>query len=231
MQQNDSRRRPPRSTQMPSSRSVSASTRCRLARSRSPSLPAANSSSERIPGDRCCRTGQNGVYHDGLEALNGGRSHTARLVRGRSGAHLAALCADEDRAAAAAGRAHRRLPHHARRRPRADRRHRLVVDRLPRLQPPPHPAGGRAAARSDAACDVRRAGARGRADAGATARGAAARRSRSGVLLRLRLGGGRGRHEDGGAILAQPGRPRPHPVHRLQGRLSRRHVRRDGGER
>ena len=54
-------------------------------------------------------------------------------------ARLAALCADEDGAAAAAGGAHGGLPHRARRRPRADRRHRVVVDGLPRLQSSAHP--------------------------------------------------------------------------------------------
>ena len=38
-------------------------------------------------------------------------------------------------------------------------------------------------------------------------------------------------HEDGGAVLAQPGRPRPQQVRRVPGRLSRRHHRRDGGVR
>ena len=88
---------------------------------------------------------------------------------GRARSRLAALCADEDRAAAACGGAHRGLPHRAGRRPRADRRHRLVVDRLPRLQPSAYPAGGGAAACRHAACDVRRAGARAGADAGAAA--------------------------------------------------------------
>ena len=62
----------------------------------------------------------------------------------------------------------------------------------------------------DAARDVRRPRARAGADAGAAARGAAAGRSRPRVLLRVRLGRGRGRHEDGGAVLAQPRRARPH---------------------
>ena len=74
-------------------------------------------------------------------------------------ARLAALRADEDGAAAAAGRAHARLPHRARRRARADRRHRVLVDGLPRLQSSAHPGGGGAPACRHAACDVRRAGA------------------------------------------------------------------------
>ena len=131
--------------------------------------------------------------------------------------------------AAAGGGAHRWQPHRPGRRARTDRRHRVVVDRLPRLQSSPYPGGGRPPGRPHAACHVRRAGARAGADAGAPARRAAARRSRPRVLLRVRLGLGRGRHEDGGAVLAQPGSPRPHPLRRLPRRLSRRHHRRDGG--
>ncbi len=58
-----------------------------------------------------------------------------------------------------------------------------------------------------AACDVRRPGARAGVHAGAAAGRAAAGRSRPGVLLRVGLGRGRGRHEDGGAVLAQSRRP------------------------
>ena len=133
------------------------------------------------------------------------------LVRGRPRSRLAALYADEDGAAAAGGGAHRGLPHRARRRPRADRRHRVVVDRLPRLQPSAHPAGGGAAARRHAACDVRRAGARAGFDPGAAACGAAAGRSRSRVLLGIRLGRGRDRDEDGAAILDQSRRAEAAP--------------------
>ena len=103
-----------------------------------------------------------------------------------------------------------RQPHRARRRARADRRHRIVVDRLPRLQPSPHPGGSRAAACGHAARDVRRARPRAGAHARAAARGAAARRPRPRVLHRLRLGRGRSRHEDGGAVLAQPRPARAH---------------------
>ena len=49
---------------------------------------------------------------------------------------------------------------YARRRPRADRRHRKLVDRLPRLQPSAHPRGSRAATRAHAARHVRRPDAR-----------------------------------------------------------------------
>ena len=45
----------------------------------------------------------------------------------------------------------------------------------------------------------------------------------------FRLGRGRGRAEDGGAVLAQSRRARAHAFRRLQRRLSRRHHRRDGG--
>ena len=79
------------------------------------------------------------------------------LVRGRPCQCLAALCADEDREPAAAGRAHRRQPHRAGRRARIDRRHRLLVDGLPRLQSSAYPRGGGEPARADAACHVRRA--------------------------------------------------------------------------
>ena len=65
-----------------------------------------------------------------------------------------------------------------------------------------------APARSDAACHVRRHGARAGADAGAAACRAAAGRSRSRVLQRFRLGRGRSRAEDGGAVLAQSRRAR-----------------------
>ena len=54
-------------------------------------------------------------------------------------------------------------------------------------------------------------------------------RPRPRVLQRFRLGRGRSRAENGGAILAQPRRSRPHPHRRIQGRLSRRHHRRHGG--
>ena len=70
-----------------------------------------------------------------------------------------------------------------------------------------------------------------RADAGAAARGAAAGRSQPRVLFGFRLGRGRGRAEDGGAILDQSRRQRADAIRRLQGRLSRRHHRRHGGER
>ena len=45
-------------------------------------------------------------------------------------------------AAAAAGGPYTGLAHRAGRRPRADRRHRQLVDRLPRLQPAAYPACG-----------------------------------------------------------------------------------------
>src|SRR5215204_6128042 len=98
------------------------------------------------------------------------------LVRSRARTRLAALYADEDGAAAARGGAHYGLPDRARRRRRTDRRHRVVVDRLPRLQPSPHPAGGGAAACRDATCDVRRPGPRAGLDPGPSARGAFAGR-------------------------------------------------------
>ena len=60
-------------------------------------------------------------------------------------------------------------------RARADRRHRLVVDGLPRLQPSAYPRGGEAPAGAHAACDVRRPGARAGLTAGRAARGPAAR--------------------------------------------------------
>ena len=108
-----------------------------------------------------------------------------------------------------------RLPHRARRRPRTDRWHRILVDGLPRLQPSAHPGGGRAPTCDYAACHVRRACARAGAHAGAAARRPAAGRSRPRVLLRLRLGRRRGRDEDGGAVLAQPGRARADEIPRL----------------
>ena len=100
----------------------------------------------------------------------------------------------------------RRLPHRAGGRARTDRRHRVLVDGLSRLQSPAYPGGRGAPARTHAACDVRRAGARAGLDAGAAARGAAAGRSRPRVLQQFRIGRGRDRDEDGGAILAQPRR-------------------------
>ena len=81
----------------------------------------------------------------------------------------------------------------------------------------------------NAARHVRRHGARAGADAGAAARGDARQRSRPRVLQRFRLGRGRSRAENGGAVLAQSRRARAHPHCRLQRRLSRRHHRRDGG--
>ena len=72
----------------------------------------------------------------------GGRSRGKQLHAGRSGAtglvrgpcpRLAALRADEDSRSAAAGGAHERQPDRARGRARTDRRHRILVDRLPRL--------------------------------------------------------------------------------------------------
>ncbi len=126
-----------------------------------------------------------------------------RLVRHRPRSHLAALCADEDHARAAAGGAHRGHAHSSRRWPRTRRRHRVVVDRLPRLQSSAYPTGRTASARDHAACDVRRAGSRTAADAGAPSRGDAAGRSDPRVLHRFRIGVGRGRDEDGDPVLAQ----------------------------
>ena len=115
-----------------------------------------------------------------------------------------------------AGRAHARRPHFSCRRTRTDRRHRELVDGLPWLQSPAHPASSRDAARVDAARDVRRAGARAGAD-GLPRRlaPAAARRSGAGIFLRLRIGRGRDRHEDGDAILDQPRSARQKTVRRF----------------
>ena len=124
-----------------------------------------------------------------------------------------------------AGRAHRGHAHRARRRARADRRHRLLVDRLPRLQPS-RTSARRCARQLEPMPHVMFGGLAHEPayTSGAAARGAAAGRSRPRVLRRFGLGRGRGRDEDGGAILAQPRRARPHPVRRLPGRLSRRHL-------
>ena len=200
MQENDSSRLPSRSTQMPSSRTVSASARRRWRRCKSSSFVL------RELIERCMVT-LTSTRLSARKAPNGGRyqqkQRAARLVCGRPRARLAALCPDEDRRPAAAGGAHARLAHRAGRRPRADRRHRQLVDRLPRLQPAAHPPRGGQAAQADAARDVRRAGARAGADAGAAAGRAAAGRSQPRVLFRFRFGRGRGRAEDGGAILDQ----------------------------
>ena len=159
-----------------------------------------------------------------------GTEYTTGLVCRRPRPCLAALCADEDRKSTACGHGDPRLPHRACRRTRADRRHCLMVDRLPRLQPSAHPDRGRSAARNDAARHVRRHGARTGADAGAAAHGTPrARRPRSRLLQRLRIGGGRGRAENGGAILAQSRSTRAQSHRVVQGRLSRRHHRRHGG--
>ena len=100
---------------------------------------------------------------------------------------LAALCADEDRAGAAAGGAHRGLPHHPRRRPRADRRHRVVVDGVPRLQPSAYPP--RRSRASSSTCRMSCSAGLAHEPAARlahAARRAAAGRSRPRVLFRIR---------------------------------------------
>ena len=74
------------------------------------------------------------------KALHVGRTGATGLVRGPRPC-LAALCPDENGRAAAPRRAHQRQPDRARRRARAHRRHRIMVDRLSRLQPSAHPGG------------------------------------------------------------------------------------------
>src|SRR6185312_10959880 len=111
---------------------------------------------------------------------------------------MATLCADENGVAAAAGQAHARLANRACRWARADRWRGKLVDSVPWVQPSPYPAGGRAAARGNAACDVRRAGARTGLAIGAAAGGAAAGESYPRFLFRLRLGRSRSGHENGG---------------------------------
>ncbi len=94
----------------------------------------------------------------------------------------------------------------------ADRRHRVVVDGVSRLQPSAHPRGGAGAARAHAACDARRARARAGAHVRAPARGAPARRPRARVLHRVRLRRGRSRDEDRAAVPLQSRRARAHAV-------------------
>ena len=155
----------------------------------------------------------------------------ARLARRGLRPRLAALHPDGERAAAAAGGRDQGHAYRPRRRSRADRRDRVVVDRLPRLQPPPHPRRRRRPARAHAPRDVRRPRQRARAQTGPPARRHAPRSARPGVLLGLRVGGGGDRAQDGAAVLAQPGSARAPPLRELPGRLSRRHLRRDVGVR
>ncbi len=128
-----------------------------------------------------------------------------------------------------AGRADARLPHRPGRRPRADRRHRLVVERLPRIQPPayrecvarqlaimPHVMFGGLV--HEPALDL----------ASATG-GDGSRRLDARLLLRFRVGRRRGRAQDRAAILAKRRKNRQRPIPLLHRRLSRRHVRRDVG--
>ena len=56
---------------------------------------------------------------------------------------------------------------------------------------------------------------------------AAPGRSGAGIFLRLRIGGGRDRHEDGDAVLDQPRGAWQKTVRRFSRRVSRRHARRD----
>ena len=140
---------------------------------------------------------------------------------------MAAVSADENRAAAARRRAHGRRAALSRRRPRAHRRHRVVVDRLPRLQPSAHPRRRRRAARAHAARDARRACARAGHVVGGTARGAVARRSRARVFHGVGLGLRRGCDEDGAAIPLESRRAGADALLELSRRLSWRHVRRD----
>ena len=108
-----------------------------------------------------------------------------------------------------------RQPHRARRRARADRRHRLVVDGLPRLQPS-RTFAPRSSASSSSMPHVMFGGLvheRRSRWRGGSPRCCPAASTR--VLLRVRFGRGRGGAEDGGAVLAQPGRPRPHALRRL----------------
>jgi len=88
---------------------------------------------------------------------------------------------------------------------------------LPRLQSPAHCRGGRPPARHNAACDVRRPRSRAAAAVGNAAGGAPAGRSGPRILLRIRFCRRRGRHEDGDAILDQPGYSRPDALRRVQG--------------
>ena len=140
---------------------------------------------------------------DRQASANGGTQKARRNAdwyARRHRSHLAALYPDEDGCAAAAGRAHAGC-----RIVLADGRELIdgiasLVDRLPRLQPPAHPRRRSSASSPNAACDVRRAGARAGADAGAAARGAAAGRSRPRVLFRFGSVAVEVAHEDGGAI-------------------------------
>ena len=128
----------------------------------------------------------------------------ARLGGPGPAPHLAALCPDEDRHAAAARGAQPRQPAGA-----ADGRSLMtggvLVDRLPRLQPSPHRPGRARPARRHAARDVRRPD---HEPALTLARRLAALLGPGldRVFYGFRLGGGGSGHEDGAAILAQPGR-------------------------
>ena len=109
----------------------------------------------------------------------------ARLVRGRHRPHLAALCPDEDRGAAAAGGRARK----GSRIMLADGRELIdgIASWWTACHGYNHPHIRAAVERqleADAACDVRRAGARAGVDAGAAADGAAAGRSHARILFR-----------------------------------------------
>jgi adenosylmethionine-8-amino-7-oxononanoate aminotransferase len=95
------------------------------------------------------------------------------------------------------------------RRARTDRRHFLVVDRLPRLPAPAHPPA--VEAQLAALPHVMFAGLvhEPAAAPGGAAGRAAAGRPGARVLHRVRFGGGRSRAEDGDPVLAQQGAGRP----------------------
>ena len=144
-------------------------------------------------------------------------------ARARPPAGVAPVRADAGGPAPDAGRVRARRPHPAGRRARARRRHGVVVVRDPRLPPPRARRGGPRPARTDGARHVRGPHPRARRPPGAAPVGHD--RARARVLRRLGLGVGRGRDQDGAAVL---GRRAPPAADRARG-LPRRHVRGHGG--
>ena len=140
----------------------------------------------------------------------------------RPGAGLASVRPDAvDHAAVRRGERARGTPAPGRR-PRAGRRHVVVVVGHPRLPPPGAGRRRRRPDDPDEPRDVRRphprAGRAARADAGR------AERPRPRLPLRLRLGERRGRDQDGAAVPARPRPPGEAPPRDVAGRLPRRHV-------
>ena len=107
------------------------------------------------------------------------------------------------------------------RRPRRDE---FLVDRHPRARAPGAGCGDHQPARHHEPRDVRWPDPRTSRAAGAAAGADHSRRAGHRVLLRLRIGLGGGRGQDGAAVLAQPRPSRQAPADDVARRLPRRHL-------